>query len=47
MPDSVPQHQAKLVSQDAVTPHTIAIPVIPPPAAPTMAMLSEIEFLDE
>jgi hypothetical protein len=47
MPDSLPQHQAKLVSEEAVTPHTIAIPVSAPPAAPTMAMLSEIEFLDE
>lgn len=47
MPDSVPQHQVELVVEEVVTPHTIAIPVIAPPAAPTMAMLSEIEFLDE
>jgi hypothetical protein len=47
MPDAVPQQQVERVPDEAVTPPTTAIPVIAPPAAPTMAMLSEIEFLDE
>ena len=47
MPGLVPQLEAELIPDAGQTPHTVAMPVIVSVVAPTMAMLSEIEFLDE
>jgi hypothetical protein len=47
MPGPVPQLEAELTPDATETPHAVAMPAIVPVVAPTMAMLSEIEFLDE
>ena len=47
MPEVVPQLEAEPIPGEPASPHTVAIPVIVSGPAPSMVMLSEIEFLDE